>query len=100
MPVTARLIDKLRLMADTGQLRSVAIEIIESLNDDVREWAAAMVELAEQLDYSRDMIKEWRDAEDAEDKRDLRENAIAELTVAIERWDDVAALPPIEGADW
>jgi hypothetical protein len=94
--MTAAPIDRLRRMAETGNLRATALEAIEELSD-VREWAYALTDLADALESAAETIQRWVDAEEKDERHDAREEAIADLVEVVDAWKAAYALAWIKG---
>lgn len=88
-------LEKMQAAVDSERLRVTLGEDMDL--SDVREWAEALTELADNLEQAVEAVSSWSEAEDREERADAKEEALSAISQAIESWEAVTALPDVEG---
>ena len=93
---TKTVLEKLQTAVDNERVGQSVLDLLGELGD-VREWAEALTELADNIEMAEDALQTYVDAEGREEKADAKEEAVSALGTVIESWESATALAAVDG---
>jgi rRNA processing protein Krr1/Pno1 len=87
--------EKLQTAIENVRIGPTTIELLGELSD-VREWAEALNELADNIESAEGAVQDYIDTVDRDEKADAKETAIDALNELVESWGAVTALPDVD----
>ena len=88
--------EKLQTAVENARIGATTVELLGELGD-VREWAEALTELADNIESAESAVQDYIDCEgDRDEKADAKDTAISTLEEMFESWDAATALPDVD----
>ncbi len=89
-------LEKLQAAVENARIGASTVELLGSLSD-VREWADALTDLADNIEMAEGAVQDYIDAEGREEKAEAKETAVESLADVVMQWESVTALPDVDG---
>jgi phage host-nuclease inhibitor protein Gam len=88
--------EKLQTAFENERLGATVVELLGELGD-VREWAEALTELADNIESVEAAVQDYIDCEgDRDEKADAKQTALDSFDEMVESWEAATALPDVD----